>query len=83
MKRLALCLLTLLPFISNSQDLAFARKMVDTLSSPTFWGRGYTNDGLKKAGSFIASQFEAYGLKPMDGKSYLQPFTHSVNTFPG
>ena len=36
-----------------SQDIAFARKMVDTLTSPYFWGRGYTNDGMKKAAEFL------------------------------
>jgi aminopeptidase YwaD len=68
---------------SYSQDIVFAKKMVDTLSSPVFWGRGYTNDGMKKAGDFLAAQFGSYGLKPMDGKQFLQPFTYSVNTFPG
>jgi aminopeptidase YwaD len=68
---------------SYSQDIAFARKMVDTLASAAFWGRGYTNDGMKKAGDFLAAQFESYGLKPMDGKHFLQSFSYPVNTFPG
>jgi hypothetical protein len=66
-----------------AQDVLFARKMVDTLTSPYFWGRGYTNDGVHKAAAFLAGQFKAYGVKPMDGKSYLQEFSYPVNTFPG
>jgi aminopeptidase YwaD len=56
---------------------------VDTLTSPYFWGRGYTKDGMKKAASFLADQFKELGLQPLDGKSFLQSFTYSANTFPG
>jgi len=65
-----------------AQDVAFARKIVDTLASPNFWGRGYTNDGMKKAADFLAAQLKTYGVQPMDGKNYLQAFTYPVNTFP-
>lgn len=79
--------LTLLLFFASAtvfaQDSLFARKMVDTLTSPYFWGRGYTHDGVHKAAAFLSAQFKAYGLKPMDGKSYLQNFSYPVNTFPG
>jgi hypothetical protein len=67
----------------RAQDSLFARKTVDTLTSPYFWGRGYTNDGVHKAAVFLTAQFKAYGVKPMDGKSYLQEFSYPVNTFPG
>lgn len=66
-----------------SQDVAFARKIVDTLTSPYFWGRGYTNDGMKKAADFLTNQFKLYGLPPMKGDNYVQPFSYPVNTFPG
>jgi len=69
--------------LSNAQDSLFARKLVDTLTSPYFWGRGYTHDGVHKAAAFIATQFKSYGVKPMDGKSYLQEFSYPVNIFPG
>ncbi|HEX7903649.1 MAG TPA: M28 family peptidase [Chitinophagaceae bacterium] len=65
-----------------SQDIAFAKKMIDTLTSPTFWGRGYTNDGMKKAADFLKAQLQSYGVKPMNGGNYLQSFTYPVNTFP-
>lgn len=66
-----------------AQDSLFARKIVDTLTSPYFWGRGYTNDGVHKAAAFLSAQFKAYGVKPMDGKNYLQEFSYPVNIFPG
>lgn len=66
-----------------AQDSVFVRRMVDTLTSPYFWGRGYTNDGMGKAGRFIAAQFKDYGLQPMGGKDYTQPFSFNANTFPG
>ncbi len=57
--------------------------MVDTLASPYFWGRGYTNNGMHKAQDFISNQFKQEGLLPLDGKDYLQNFSYPVNTFPG
>src|SRR5687767_12316524 len=81
-----LTLLISLYFVSSavfSQDSAYARKIVDTLTSTTFWGRGYTNDGMGKAAQFIASQFKSFGLQQMKGESYLQTFSYPVNTFPG
>lgn len=66
-----------------SQDMAFGRKMVDTLTSSYFWGRGYTNEGMKKAADFLQDQFKLYGLLPMQGVDYYQPFSYPVNTFPG
>jgi hypothetical protein len=73
-------------FLSNivlAQDSLFARKMVDTLTSPYFWGRGYTKDGVHKAAVFLSAQLKSYGVKPMDDKSFLQAFSYPVNTFPG
>lgn len=78
---LVLCLLISRPVLS--QDSLLARKLLDTLSSKTMWGRGYTNNGLAKAADFISTTFQAYGLKPLDGKSFKQPFSFPVNTFPG
>jgi aminopeptidase YwaD len=66
-----------------AQDSLFARRMVDTLTSSYFWGRGYTNDGMGKAARFISGQFKEYGLQPMDGKDYMQAFSFNANTFPG
>jgi aminopeptidase YwaD len=69
--------------ISFAQDSVFARKMVDTLSSPYFWGRGYTKNGMAKAAAFLTDQMQSYGVSPMNGKSFVQKFSYPVNTFPG
>ena len=82
-KALPFSLLFLLSLSVQSQDIEFARKMVDTLTSPHFWGRGYTRNGMKKAGDFIADQYKSFGLQSLDGNSFKQPFTYSANTFPG
>jgi len=68
---------------ANAQDSAFARKVVDTLSSRHFWGRGYTKNGMHKAADFLVSELKSFGVAPMDGKSYRQSFSFPVNTFPG
>ncbi len=84
--KIKLTLLLLLLFSSKlllAQDKVSARKIVDTLSSRHFWGRGYTKHGLQKAEKYLTAQFKSSGLKPMDGKSFLQPFSYSVNTYPG
>ena len=66
-----------------AQQLSFGKKMLDTLTSPYFWGRGYTNDGMKKAADFLAGTFKSYRLLPLQGDTYLQDFSYPVNTFPG
>jgi aminopeptidase YwaD len=83
MKLKLLTLFLLATQLTHAQDIKFARKMVDTLTSKYFWGRGYTNDGMGKAADFISAQLKSYGVKPMSGKSYLQEFSYPVNTFPG
>jgi hypothetical protein len=76
-------LLLFMAGVASAQDVAFGHKMVDTLASPYFWGRGYTKDGMAKAAAFLSGQFESYGLSPMDGKNFMQPFSYPVNSFPG
>lgn len=82
MKKIFLIGLLITSIYSFSQDSIFARKMVDTLTSKTFWGRGYTNDGMHKTAMFLANEFKEYGLQPMQGKSFFQEYSFSVNTFP-
>ncbi len=67
---------------SFSQDVNYAHQLVDTLTSPYFWGRGYTKDGMSKAAQFLARQFTVFGLKPLSGNTFFQPFSYPVNTFP-
>ncbi len=68
---------------ATAQDISYNRKMVDTLTSPTFWGRGYTKNGMQKAADFLAEEFKNLGVAPLTKKGYLQKFSFSANTFPG
>lgn len=83
MKKIATLLVILYGAQVQAQQLSFGKKMVDTLTSAYFWGRGYTNDGMKKAADFLAGEFKSYGLQPLDGKTFFQDFSYPVNTFPG
>jgi aminopeptidase YwaD len=70
--------------ISNfAQDKSYAKKLIDTLASPSMYGRGYVNDGDKLASIFIESEMKSIGLKAffLTG-NYFQNFTQDVNTFP-
>lgn len=75
-------IIVLFEFSLSAQYIEYARKTVDTLSSPYFAGRGYVNDGLSKAASYLSNEFKAIGLKSFK-KKYAQEFTVAVNTFPG
>jgi aminopeptidase YwaD len=82
MKKLILLIFISTYFTSNSQSLAFGRKLVDTLASKYFWGRGYTKDGIQRAEKFLEAEFKSYGLTPMNKNSFLQKYSYHVNTFP-
>lgn len=83
MRRLIFALFTVFTTTVSAQDLPEARKLIDTLTSVSFWGRGYTNDGMAKAADYIVNEFALAGLKPMEGDNFKQPFSYPVNTFPG
>ena len=83
MRRLLVLLLLACSSVAFSQNISFGKKLVDTLTSPYFWGRGYTNDGMKKAADFLSNEFKNYGLEPINSKNYFQSFSYPVNTFPG
>ena len=79
MRNLLLCFLVY--FCSYAQNET-GKTTVATLCSPEFHGRGYVNQGDSLAGDFLAKKFKTLGLKPI-GKSYFQPFSFPVQTFPG
>lgn len=83
MRRLLVLLLLACASVAFSQNISFGKKIVDTLTSPYFWGRGYTNDGMKKAADFLSNEFKNYGLEMINSKNYFQSFSYPVNTFPG
>lgn len=66
---------------SYSQDIEFARKVVDTLCSPGMYGRGYAKHGDSIAAEYLAGEIRSCGIKPFND-NYFQKFNISVNTFP-
>jgi hypothetical protein len=88
-KRHPLSLATvLLPALLNAQQLPDpalmrnrAKGMVDTLAGPAFHGRGYVQNGSGIAADWLEARFKKIGLQPLN-KSYTEPFTFDVNTFP-
>jgi len=66
----------------SAQDIEYARRIIRDLSSPEMNGRGYVKKGDYKAAKYISREFKSIGLESFT-KRYLQPFSVSVNTFPG
>jgi aminopeptidase YwaD len=66
-----------------AQDTTYARRMIDTLTSRDYHGRGYTNEGVNKAALFLQKQFMDMGLQIVDRQRWIQEVTYPVNTFPG
>ena len=94
MKKLLLFVLTLATAVipSFSQDLPYAREIINTLSSPEFKGRGYVDNGDRIAADYIAVEFQKLGLNSIansktqavkKGSDYFQQFNVSVNALPG
>ena len=83
MKRTIVLFAILFAVQSNAQDTIYARHIIDTLTSKTFFGRGYLNDGMKLCKAFLIEEFNRAGLKPLSGKNFSQEFSYPVNTFPG
>lgn len=66
-------------FTFSQKELA--KKLIDTLASDAFYGRGYVNNGDKIAADYIAKKFKEYGGQ-MVTDSYFQNYSYPVNTFP-
>ncbi|MDR1877777.1 MAG: M20/M25/M40 family metallo-hydrolase [Flavobacteriaceae bacterium] len=56
----------------------YAEQVIKKLTSPEFSGRGYVDNGMKRASEEIAQQFEKTGLLKLTD-SYFQPFTYPVH----
>lgn len=69
-------------FISaQAQDLSYAKKIIEKLCSKDFAGRGYVNEGDKKAANYIREEFTQLKLAPM-GERYFQYFGFPVVSYP-
>ena len=73
----------LISFPCSAQDISYAKKTINTLTDKTYWGRGYTKNGMAKAANFIEKEFRKIGLAPVNQAGYQQHFSFAVNTFPG
>ncbi len=80
--RLLLISIALFSFHAFSQDVGYARAIIDTLCSEAFDGRGYFNNGERKAAEFISQEYENIGLKKFKA-SYFQEFQLPVNSISG
>lgn len=65
----------------SGQDTTYARQVIKKLCSKELLGRGYVNDGVNKAASYISKEMKSIGLSKF-GKSYSQFYSFPVNTFP-
>ena len=75
-----LCLVSL--FQLNAQGDFDYKQFTKVMCAPEFHGRGYVKGGDSIAAAYIARSYEKIGITPvMD--NYYQPFSFSVNTFPG
>jgi len=64
----------------KAQEIVYAKSIIDTLCSPSYYGRAYTNDGDKKAANFIAGELTKNNCKPFNSR-FFQEFSLNVNTF--
>jgi hypothetical protein len=68
-------------FQSRAQDLDYAHKIVNELTSESYHGRGYVNDGDAKAAAFIKEEFNKLGLKPFADNFYQINKIYYLTTF--
>lgn len=79
MKKIIFSFFCFISFILFSQSPKnYAEQVIKKLTSAELSGRGYVDDGMKKASEEIASQFGKIGLSQLNS-SYFQPFSYPVN----
>lgn len=69
----------LLALSSQAQDVKLYKQIVNELCKSKYEGRGYVNDGVRKAETYLADQYRKAGVD----KVTLQSFSIDINTFPG
>ena len=72
-------LLVLASMMAAGQDTAHYKRLIKTLSSAKYQGRGYAKDGANKAGKFLQKEFMKAGVDVV----LVQPFKLDINTFCG
>ncbi len=66
----------------KSQNNEYARKIIKTLSSEKYQGRGYDENGNNLAAKFLAKEFKKLKLNKFE-KSYIQKFILNTNSLNG
>ena len=72
-------LLVLTSMMAAGQNIAHYKRVIKTLSSAKYQGRGYAKDGANKAGKFLQKEFMKAGVDVV----LVQPFKLDINTFCG
>lgn len=80
-RRLIITFLVFYPLYGKAQNIDYTKKIVDTLTTPYFGGRGAVDSGEIKAANFLSNEFKRLNLKHFED-SYLQKFKYPINTFP-
>ncbi len=75
---MVLLLSAILQISAFSQDSAQVRQWMTTLSSPSFFGRGYYQNGMGLAAQYISNELGSMGLSVQK-----QPFRYDANVFDG
>ena len=78
MRKVFALLLIILSINAFAQDRQYVLRMVEELSAPEMQGRGFVNDGCKKAAYYLADEMEKLGLSEVQ----LQKYSFPINTFP-
>lgn len=68
-------------FVAQAQNISYAKQVIAKLCSQDFAGRGYVNEGDKKAANFIREEFTQLKLAPL-GERYFQYFGFPVVSYP-
>lgn len=80
MKKFFVIFILVLSYIKvQSQDLQYARYIIDSLCSQSFFGRAYTQNGAQNASFFIAEEFSKISLNKFND-NYFQNYHISTNT---
>lgn len=81
MKKLGLILaITISTFTFAQAD--YAHQILRTMCSDFFAGRGYVDDGVDKAASYIINELKKQNVTAFPGQSFAQNYSFDVNTFP-
>lgn len=77
-----ICLAFLATATYAQNEKAWIKHRIEQLSADNMHGRGFINNGGDNAALYIANQFKASGVLPLNGSSYYQDYNFDINTFP-